>query len=57
MKIETYILKAVNGKKIRKATRVIFGPGKCVNFMEFLTKKEAIKQAKQLMERNPGYFS
>ncbi len=57
MRVETYILKAANGERIRKATRIIFGHGKSIDFIESLSKKEAIKQAKKLIERNPGYFS
>lgn len=44
MKISTYQLIAVNGKPIRKATKVILNNGKEIKFMERMTKKEAIRQ-------------
>lgn len=44
-KIESYILKAPNGRKIRTATKVVFENGSEVKFIEKMTKKEAIKNA------------
>lgn len=43
MRVETYQLKAANGKPIRKATKVVFADGREVKFMERMSKREALK--------------
>jgi hypothetical protein len=45
MKIETYTLMATNGKRIRRATKVVFNTGREIKFMDKLTKSEAISAA------------
>ena len=47
IKVETYSMKSLsgNGRHVRMATRVIFENGTIVEFIEKLSKKEAIKQA------------
>lgn len=45
--VSTYNLKASNGRHIRKATKVTFADGSVVGFMERLTKKQAIVQARE----------
>ena len=45
MKVETYILYAANGNRIRRASKVVFADGSEIKFTEKLGKKEAIKQA------------
>jgi len=49
MTVITYNLIAGNGKKIRKATKVIFASGGEIKFTEMLSKKEAVKQARTIM--------
>ena len=46
-KIENYALIAVNGNKIRTATRVIFSDGSKVSFTEKMSKREATEQSKR----------
>lgn len=48
LRVETYRLKTSDNNPIRMATRVIFPDGKTVRFLERLSKREAIKQAKLL---------
>lgn len=45
MTVETYTLTASNGRKIRKATRVIFPDGRVIAFTERMSNKRAIAQA------------
>lgn len=52
MTVETYTLIASNGRKIRKATKVTFADGYCVRFTELIGKREAIRQAVIVRERD-----
>lgn len=47
-KVETYKLFASNGRYIRTATRVTFSTGRTVEFMERMSKREAIRQAEKV---------
>lgn len=51
MKAETYQLLNSKGKPIRKASSVACNGGRVIRFMELLSKKEAIRQAKALLAR------
>jgi len=42
MTIQTYNLKASNGKQIRKATRVVLADGRKISFMERMSRRETI---------------
>jgi hypothetical protein len=43
--VETYRLRASNGRHIRMATRVRFPNGQVVSFLDKMPKREAIRQA------------
>lgn len=49
MKLETYNL-YVNGQYIKKATRVVLPSGEKIPFLEKVSKKEAIRNAKYQLE-------
>lgn len=49
--IETYQLKTIDGKHIRKATLVRFEDGKVIRFMERMPRIEAKKQALQIRKK------
>lgn len=58
--VSTYNLQTKTGRHIRKATRVTFADGTVVNFMEKMSKGEAIKQAEARRNRTvqmPGIGS
>lgn len=44
MQVETYTMRFANGHS-KQATKVTREDGKCVRFVEKLSKKEAVKQA------------
>lgn len=44
-RVDTYTLTAPNGRHIRKATRVVFADGHAVDFMERMSRRDAIQQA------------
>ena len=50
IKVELYDLKDGNGRHIRKATKVIIGDDE-VTFIEWLPKKQAIKQALEFLRK------
>jgi hypothetical protein len=58
-RVETYTLKAGDGsgRRVRKATRVIFEDGRRVSFIERLPKKKAIEQAAALLARKNSVTS
>ena len=45
--VTDYMMLTRDGKAVRKATKVIFPGGFEIRFMEKLTKKEALRQAKE----------
>ena len=47
-KVSEYTLIATNGRKIRKATVVTTPSGKKIRFMDKISKKQAIQQAKKI---------
>lgn len=47
--VENYRLLAANGNPIRIATKVVFPGGYEIRFIEKMGKKEAIRQAKNLL--------
>ena len=49
MKVETYTLTTKTGRRIRKATRVIFPDGRKIEFTELMSKKQALKQALEVI--------
>lgn len=49
--VSTYQLVASNGRPIRKATKVTFADGREVRFTERMSKREALRQAAVLAER------
>lgn len=51
-RVELYTLRTGTGGHIRKATKVIFPDGREVKFMDRLSKREAIRQARE--GRNPS---
>jgi ABC-type Zn2+ transport system substrate-binding protein/surface adhesin len=54
--VETYNLKASNGRHIRKATKVTFADGRTVSFIEKMSKQRAIQQAQlQLLSDEIGW--
>ena len=48
IRVETFNLKARNGRHIRKATKVIFPSGYEIRFTERMSKREALRQAARL---------
>lgn len=48
IRVETYSLKARNGRHIRKATKVVFADGHEVAFTERLSRREALRQVARL---------
>lgn len=54
MQVETYALKAKNGRHIRMATKVVFPDGFEVKFMDKMPKAEAIRQAENFISKNRG---
>jgi hypothetical protein len=50
-KVETYALKASNGRHIRMATRVIMADGRVIKFIDKMGKAEAIRQAEMVVAR------
>lgn len=55
MKIETYNLKAGNGKQVRMATKVVLDNGQEIKFMEKMSKREALNQATRYLERQEKF--
>lgn len=51
VKVETVKLVAVNGRAIRLATRVVLEDGRMVTFMERMSKRAAIEQAREVVSR------
>jgi len=49
MKVSDYILKTRDGKRIRKATKVTLDNGQEIRFIEHISNKEAIKNAKRYL--------
>ena len=45
VEVTSYNMTARNGRHIRTATRVTFSDGRTVEFMERMSKREAIRQA------------
>lgn len=58
-KVEEYSMKAGSGsgRHVRKATRVISPDGRKVEFIEKMSRRAAIKQAKDYLKRNPELLS
>lgn len=50
IQVQTVDLKAQNGKHIRKVSRVILEDGRQITFVEKLSAKDAIKQARAAVE-------
>jgi len=50
--VEEYQLLTASGKRVRKATKVIFKNGKEIKFVEKVTKKDAIKNALYQANKN-----
>jgi hypothetical protein len=53
-RVELYQLKTSSGRRIRKATKVVFEDGRTVHFTERMPKLKAIKQARAVISKNPG---
>jgi hypothetical protein len=53
--VESYILQASNGRRIRTATKVVFADGREIRFIEKMSKRQALKSAAFEIER--GYFA
>ena len=51
MKLETYQLKAANGRLIRKATKIVMNNGEEIRMTERITKREAMKFVADRAER------
>jgi hypothetical protein len=51
MKVETYTMLAGNGRKVRKATMVTLTSGRVIRFTERMPKRDAIRQATELVHR------
>lgn len=49
--VKTYALKASNGRHIRMATKVVLPDGQEVRFIDKMSKKEAIENAKYQMDQ------
>lgn len=55
-RVETYQLRAMTGRPIRRATKVVFDDGREVRFMERMPKRKAIRQAIEEITRHPESF-
>jgi predicted nucleic acid-binding protein len=44
-KVETYRLTAANGRHIRMATRVVLANGEVINFIDRMSKRDALRNA------------
>lgn len=49
-KVENYILYAGNGRRIRIATKVVYPDGTQVEFVERMSKREALRQVAKHQE-------
>jgi hypothetical protein len=49
--VETYLMRTASGRPIRQATLVRFDNGRVVQFTERMSKREAVRQALELLSR------